>query len=433
MSKKRLLISIGLIIILLTVYIILDRKSSDSNEVFVYSGSGAEDIMISNEYGTMHFTFEAGTWSIANVGYRLDNERLEKLLMVADTLPAARVLNISNKNYGDYGLDIPIAKATIEASGQRLINLKIGENSATKDSYYVSSSIDDAEDKIYLVPAMIIRFFLESPQFYRSPKLFEPGLTDAEFVSILSENDLSYTMIKDSDKQWSFLKPLNYNANYMKIEQLLNKLSLLEAESFRDFSETFEADIIIEIQDVSGNSQKLEFDFQNESEYFSLRTDDLEDTAIVSVDVLTENDLQMNNFLDYSPFSVDIRQVAELEIVMDNTSYKFIQSAYSTNGDTFLLNNKKTDSRSFISLYLNVMTLGAIGWDENFAADEGFSDDFFSISLRGYGKEVYTVSFIERNETSYYMLTDDLSEAFYTDKSKIELVKKWLHRTMNGI
>ncbi len=429
-----LLIVIAIIVGLL-VYLNKEQPLAQDKTLYNYKNNAVEQIRIVSESNEVLFVKKQDEWvMIEPRQYNIDADALYRLENRLKDFLASRILEENTDDLQKYGLDNPKATISFKLNDGTENTLLIGEMTASKVQYYAK---DSAREQIYILGSYDVENFLAPITEFRDRSILEVDIGSINAVSMDTGGIRDYKLVGDDSGTWKMKQPLETDARGDAVDEMLGDILELKIKDFitdnLDEASLYGLEkpaYTMEIGDSKQNTQKIYFGkIDEEEQVIYIKVDDYEEVYTLSLEVFDPRRFKITNFLNEAPLSVAIGDINKVTIIEDDTVVDFNRDT-SKAEDIFTCAGETVNQEDFTTLYVNIMALTAEGYDpENIG---GTPDLTVMLELRD-NEEMIKVEFVKRDDLSYFIIMNGEPRPFYIGERKIDLIKKWRDRILEGI
>ena len=169
-------------------------------------------------------------WQIVSPrAMRADDSTVRSMLTgVGDFNPDVTLDNPASLK--DYGLDPPVAKATLKSKAGTTFTLLIGGKDISGSSAYVKPA---DKNTVYMVASFAVDNLKKTVNDYRDHNFLKTDTVVAQKIKVTRDGKTT-VFEKDKSNNWNITKPIAVKADSGKIRDLLNTVSSLRASEFVD-------------------------------------------------------------------------------------------------------------------------------------------------------------------------------------------------------
>lgn len=181
MKNRRLLISLGLIVVLL-LYIAFSKINKSADIPEIESWVSADDIMVTREKGPLHLYMKDSIWVIGDEAYPADKTKVENMEKEMRDLKITDLISRS-PYYEKYKLtEDKAVRVTVKKEGKIMRDILLGKISSTNRNTYIKFP---DKNEIYLASGDITREFEKEVNELRDMDICEissDSITSVELV-----------------------------------------------------------------------------------------------------------------------------------------------------------------------------------------------------------------------------------------------------------
>ena len=238
---KLIAILIAVIVVFTAAYCIIDKRvttketeqfsSTPIINIFNFDTSNITDLLIVNSDGEFDFAMENNNWvSKSSEQFKFNPYMLNDIANYMSSLQAIEIIVESANDLSLYGLDSPKNIITCTTSDSNKYILEVGNESITKDSYYVKKQ---GENTIYSINYAIGSVFNTSRESLKEIYLFDSLLSDVISVSLEHEGTIAYDVTKSDSLGWIMNEPLYIErTNVAKLSGMIDTIIRINIANF---------------------------------------------------------------------------------------------------------------------------------------------------------------------------------------------------------
>ena len=264
---------------------------------------------------------------VAPVQARADSSRIDSLLSDLEYLKKEGTIkegDLPETVLAAYGLDAPRFSLSVTIGGEER-TLQFGALDAQKDNVYVKLA---DEPTVYLTDDGILRKLDEPVEYFRERRLTELTRYDIDGL-VLASREQTIELAKQEGR-WRLLQPINARASRERIEDLLGKLTDLEADSFvTDKPEDLAAyglDRPVVATTLKKGEEKVKVLFgKTLADRLNIYAKNDAETTVVTlkIDILDELGVTADDFRDRQVTHLVAANVEQLEVKLPKEVVKF--------------------------------------------------------------------------------------------------------------
>lgn len=436
---KRLWIVFALLFVIAVIagvlmYLNKEEPFKEDRTLYSYPDRTVEEIRIVSEQGEIHFVKKQNEWAmISPKPYKIDASMLFSLENRLKNFLVSRILNEDTEDLQRYGLNTPSASIYFRLDDGTENTLLIGEMTASKVQYYAK---DSARELIYILGSYDVENFLRPINEFRDKTLLS---IDPESISVfgLDKADArEYKLVSDDSGKWRIVEPLEIDARGDAVTEIMDNIKKLKIKDFI----TDEADDLsrygldmpgytLNLADAVNKKQSIHFGrFDEDNQIVYINTDNKKEVYTLSLEVFDPRRFKIAEFLNEAPLSVGIAQVSKVVIIERDNAVEFAKDM-TQEGDVFTFGGKEIKQEDFTTLYVNIMALTAEGYDPE---NQGGAPAL-TVILELADSRVIKAEFAERDDLTYFMSVDGEPRPFFIGARKIDLIRRWRDRVLDGI
>lgn len=448
--KIAIIIMAAVIVAAVGIYFIADYfnnksiKEAEEEEqklvMFEFNSEDANKVEINNDGGDFTAEYISGEgWRLTNNDEFVVNESVfSSICTNLASLKATKILE--DKDISKYGLDDPV-KVTVYTKDDSSYTVLVGDATPTYENFY---AMKENDDNIYLISFITGSVLCASKDDLKYRYSYPYSSYEVEHFALWkgSETDenILFSMNKDSNDVWSMDKPYNNDTVYnTQIDTFLTRTSKDEINSF--------------VQENCAESDYSKYGFDDPQYVFEISTED-DYTKIIFGD-LTNNDTEIyglysetgqvvtflsngvttlgyttTDMLNTAIFSADISKVSNVEISMPNkkASLDIISSS-----ESYKLNEKEIgeDGKDlFISFFDSFNNAYYKAKQNDEATPSGDAEITVTYTLTS--NVVTEISYIPIPDSDNYWVNKDGNYTGYTvDKSVISNINSAYEKLEN--
>jgi len=427
-ATKAVLILLVFLAVLITGYYLLIDNSVENDRLFQIEEDEIVRMDIKNNINKTSYIKMKDEWCIEGSDIEIDQDRLALMESQISNIHVDRILQEDIGSLSDYGLEEPALTVGIEEkSGERFI-LKVGEPSVSNTGYY---ALAGNKEGILIIEFDKIGIFTADAMYFKDKQVLDFKSNSINRLEVAFFDAEQYVIELNGEANWEFSQPMIQKARNDRVNEIIAKLMDLRVQEYIDVSNDFSQrcldnpKMVISLKNDSGKIQTLLLGETNEEKntiYAIIK--ETNEAFAISCHQLDMEEMSIGNFIDFAPLSISINNMALLEIQDHGETYRFVKQ--NNQGESiFTLNDNEINTNDFTTLYLNVMSLSAEGYDDN-AYDT--SDIQMSIILSLCGGERIGVEFTYRDQDTCFMVVNNERTPYYLNQGKVQLVRKWLQK-----
>ncbi|NLP25861.1 MAG: DUF4340 domain-containing protein [Clostridiales bacterium] len=427
---KLIAILIAVIVVFTAAYFIIDKRvtkketeqfsSTPIINIFNFDTSNITDLLIINSDGEFDFAMENNNWvSKSSEQFKFNPYMLNDIANYMSSLQAIEIIVESANDLSLYGLDSPKSIITCTTSDSNKYILEVGNESITKDSYYVKKQ---GENTIYSINYAIGSVFNTSRESLKEIYLFDSLLSDVISVSLEHEGTIAYDVTKSDSLGWIMNEPLYIErTNVAKLSGMIDTIIRINIANFiqedlQDYTDYgFDnPSYILEIN-ARNKSEKILFgDMINETGEIYALFNSTKDVVTFYRSQLSFLDVTAEQMIVDTIHTENIYDVSKVEIMADGEITTLIINAnandianakYSYNDIN--INALGDDAvKLFIDFYSSIAGVYFDHIDINTQPDISIEPKISFIYTRKSEPETVTVSFIPKSENTFYAMID---------------------------
>ncbi len=193
------------------------------------AASAIDQLTVKSADGDITTVTKAGEkWQITSpIAADADEGAVVGITRGIGSLEVGRVVAEDATELEQYGLDPPRVELTVKASGDRAArSLLMGDKTATGESLYAMAN---SGRKVFLVPAVADATFNKSTWDLRDKRVLRFDRIAVESVEILAPRHT--VRLTRSDLEWNLTRPLQTEADFGVVSELLTKLATTQMAS----------------------------------------------------------------------------------------------------------------------------------------------------------------------------------------------------------
>ncbi len=439
-SMKKVWIAVILLIVIagiagLIIYLGKEEPFKQDRTLYSYEDREVEEIRIVSGDGEVYFVNKPEGWAMMKPQpYKTDAGVVGSLESRLKDFLASRVLEEDMPDLKTYGLDKPSATISFRLDDGTQNTLLIGDMTASQVQYYAK---DSARDSIYILGSYDVENFLRPVSEFRDRTILEvdTGSINSIGLSIAGKRDF---MLKGDDSgKWELAEPLKTEARGDAVMEMLDDILEVKIKDFvgsgADDMERFglkDPAYTLDIADKNHKTQQISFgNVDEDKQIIYMKSGGSDEVCTLSLELFDPRRFKIAEFLNEAPLSVGIGDVNKVVIIEDGSAVEFTRDTSGAQ-DSFTCGGKAVNMEQFTTLYINIMSLTAEGYD---AANTGGTPHLTVILELKDQSQTITAQFVKRDELSYYMILNGEIRPFFTGERKIDLIKRWRDRILEGI
>lgn len=437
---KRVLIVLVLLIVVggiaaLVFHLDKEEPFKQDRTLFNYVDEEIEEIRISSAHGEVYFIKKPEGWAMIKPHpYKIDAAVIGMLENRLKNFLASRVLEEDTADLKTYGLDNPSAAIRFKLDDGTEKQLFIGEMTASKVQYYAK---DSAKDNIYILGSYDVENFLRPINEFRDRTILEVDTKSINSIALDISGKRDFKLTGEDSGNWRMVEPLDIEARGDAVMEIMEDILSVKIKDFVDIGVDDTARFglkdplyTLEIGDKSRNAQKIYFgNVDEEKQVIYMKSDGSEDICTLSLELFDPRRFKIAEFVSEAPLSVGIGDVNKIVIDEDGLEVEFKRDTSKVE-DSFTCGGKAVDMEQFTELYVNIMSLTAEGYDPD---NKGGTPHLTVILELKDKSQTIKAQFVKRDELSYYMILNAEPRPFFIGERKIELIKRWRDRVLEGI
>lgn len=400
-----------------------DIESSASEaaaeSIIKFNSSDLSELIITNSDGEFGFKKNDNQeWITA------DNSTFNfNQFMLNDIVNYMSVLN-STGSLGEasdlsvYGLDDPVSVIECIMSDSTSYVLEIGNTAISGNEYYVKRGNDN---NIYTVSSDIGETLATSKNTLKDTYMFYAMLKDVDYVKLQKASDVVYEIVKKDDGSWTMTLPIeNDNANIANISDIIDQIIHLNLVSYvaenpteAEYSE-FGLDQPSYVLDVrtADKSRKIVFGRTDEkTNQIYAMFDDTKDVVLFDKSSLSLLDNSSDYVLVGTIHTEKIYDVSKVDVLFngEKTTLEMETEGDSTDNAKYTYNGTKintadSEAKELFEAFYSSIT--GVYIDHVEVAEPSGEPAIQFVYTRKTAPETVTVSFIQKEENSYYAMVD---------------------------
>lgn len=410
------------------------KPSESSKLIYSYEKDSIVEISITAGESKTTFVNNSGQWEMTEPEkYKINKELVDILARKLENLEALRVIEKDSKELGRYGLDKPGLCVNFKLKDGKKKSLLIGVETASKFQNYVK---DGDGSTIYTVTQTDLDCFKNGRTAeFRDRNFLSVDRTKLSSFGLDINKKRELKLVEYEAGKWEFAEPCRVNAKNDAVKDILKGIVQLK---IKDFIEDNPTDLArysldnplytLQLGDKNGKTQTMHFGKADEDmKAVYMMLDDMKGVFTISTEGFVPESIKIGDLLSEAPLSIGIGKVSSITVNNRGIVSKFIRDT-AKEDDIFTLAGKQLNMENFTALYVNLMALTSDGYD---AGNKGESPDL-SVTYELLDNSRITMELTKRNESSYYLTVDGKPMPFYVGSQKVELVRRWLKRTMEN-
>lgn len=423
-------------LVLFLIFLNKEKPFKEEDRVlYSYKDKEVDEIRIEFDNVSISFAKEKGSWVMTKpVPYKIDKDIVGSLENRLKDFLAARVLEEHGRDLDKYGLDTPSGVISFRLNDGTENVLLIGDKTASGIQYYAK---DSARENIYILGSYDVESFLRPYEQFRDRTILAVAPDLINLLSFEANAAGGFRLECDDSGKWRFIEPLEMNARDDAVKEILGSILNIRVKDFiADRAEDLSIygletpQYVLEMHDKNQDSQTIYFGMTDEEKHeIFIRVDDNKEIYTLSIDLFDPGRIKIGDLMAENPLSVSIENVNKVTII-DNDSDVEFERDISAREDLFLYKGKPVNNEYFTALFVNIMALSAEGYDpENPGGRPGLT---VILELKG-NAGLIKADFVKRDDSSYYMTVNDKPRPFFIGARKVDLVKKWKERVLEGM
>jgi len=419
----------------LTMYLNREELFKEDRTLYSYEDREVEEIRIVSEQGELYFVKKPEGWTMVKPKpYKIDPSAVGWLENRLKDFLAARVLNEDNPDLKTYGLDEPDATISFRLDDGTENTLYIGDMTASQVQYFAK---DSARESIYILGSYDVENFLRPVSEFRDKTILEVDAKSINAIGLSIAGERDFMLEGDGSGKWNIVYPLQTEARGDAVVEMLEDIAEIKikefvgsgAEDLERFGLKTPA-FTLELGDKNRSRQTIRFgNVDEEKQVIYMQSAGSEDICTLSLEIFDPRRFKIAEFLNEAPLSVAIDEVNKVTIIEDDSAVEFLRDA-SKAARTFTCGGKAVNMEQFTTLYINIMSLSAEGYDP---ANTGGTPHLTIILELKDKPDPIMVQFVSRDDLSYYMMTNGEPRPFFIAVRKIDLIKRWRDRILEGL
>lgn len=366
-----------------------------------------------------------GGWNLTNNNeFYLNDAIISAICTNMSNLKASKILDSTDTSA--YGFDNPV-KITVSTKDKSSYTVLIGDSTATYENFY---AMKENDDNIYLIDFTIGSILCPSKDALKYTYIYPYSSYDITHFALWkgkeSDNNILFSMNKDSNSDWAMEKPFNDNTVYLsQINDFLTQTSKDEIYSFVQENCT-EADYskygfdnpqyVFEISTAEDKIKVIFGDYtNNDTEFYGLFTETGQ-VVTFATNTITIFNYKTADMLNSPIFSTDISRVTEAEVTISD---KKVVLGIDTDSESYKLNGKivSDDKKDLYISFFNAFNNAYYIYEENSSVPSGNEEIKVKYTLSS--NTVTEISYIPIPETDNYWVLKDGDYTGYTIKKNI--------------
>ncbi len=435
---KNIWIALALLVVIAGIVIALvflnkEQPLKQDRTLYDYKDNVVEEIRIVSGDDEVLFVKEQDEWAMLKPKpYKIDADAVDRLENRLKDFLASRIME-EPEDLEKYGLDIPAATISFKLDDGTQNTLLIGDMTASKVQYYAK---DSAKEQIFILGSYDVESFLCPVSEFRDRSILSVEADSIEAICLDTEKVRDFKIVIDGSDNWRIAEPLEIDARVDAVDEMLGDILELRikdfvAEDTDDMSLYGLEDpaYTLEIADDKQNTQRIYFGkLDEEKQIIYIKLDDSQEVYTLSLEVFDPRRFKIANFLNEAPLSVAIGDVNKATIIAENSVVEFVRDT-SKGEDVFTYKGQEVNTEVFTTLYVNIMALTAEGYD---TGNKGGDPDL-TVMLETSKNETIKTEFVKRDDLSYYFVLNGEPRPFYIGERKIDLIKRWKDRVLEGM
>lgn len=429
-----LLLVIGAIVGIL-VYLNKEKPLEENRTHYSYENNAVEEIRIVSGDAEVLFVKNQGVWTMVKPGkYTIDPDAVSRLENRLKDFLASRVLEEDTQDLQRYGLDKPRAIITFKLDDGTENTLFIGEMTASRVQYYAKDSM---REQVYILGSYDVENFLSPVSEFRDRTLLSVDAGSINRVGLAREDIPDFMLIGDDSGAWNISEPLEGKARGDAVEEMIGDILEMKIKDFIDENPDDPSQYgldkpayTLELGDKKQSMQTIYFGKIDEDKQITyIKTGESDEVYTLSLEAFDPRRFKISNFLDETPLSVAIGEINKVTIIEGDSVVEFERDASKKEEDAFTYLGNPVNTGNFTTLYVNIMALTAEGYDPN---NKGGAAEL-TVILELVDNRVIKEEFVKRDDLSYYMILDGEPRPFYIGERKVELIRWWRDRVLEGL
>jgi hypothetical protein len=435
---RRVIIALVLLVIIagaiwLVIYLNKEEPFKQDRTLYSYEDRSVEEISIVSGTSELSFVKKPEGWAMVKPKpYKIDAGTVGSLENRLKDFLAARVLEEESYDLKTYGLDEPKATITFKLDDGTQNTLFIGEMTASKVQYYAK---DSAREQIYILGSYDVENFLRPVNEFRDRTILKVDPASLSSIGLDISGKRDFKLVTDGSGTWELTEPLRIAARGDAVAEMTNDIQELKIKDFIEADGSLEKyglenpAFTLELAD-SRNAQKIYFgNVDEENQIIYIKNDDSDEICTLSLEAFDPRRFKIAEFLNEAPLSVSIGDVNKVVIIENSSTVEFLRDATKAE-DSFTLDGKAVNMEQFTTLYVDIMALTAEGYDPSNTG--GVPELTVMLELKD-SSETIKAEFVKRDELSYYMVLNGEPRPFFIGERKIDLIRRWRDRILEGI
>lgn len=435
---RRVIIALVLLVIIagaicLVIYLNKEEPFKQDRTLYSYEDRSVEEISIVSGTSELSFVKKPEGWAMVKPKpYKIDAGTVGSLENRLKDFLAARVLEEESYDLKTYGLDEPKATITFKLDDGTQNTLFIGEMTASKVQYYAK---DSAREQIYILGSYDVENFLRPVNEFRDRTILKVDPTSLSSIGLDISGKRDFKLVTDGSGTWELTEPLRTAARGDAVAEMTNDIQELKIKDFIEADGSLEKyglespAFTLELAD-SRNAQKIYFgNVDEDNQIIYIKNDDSDEICTLSLEAFDPRRFKIAEFLNEAPLSVSIGDVNKVVIIENSSTVEFLRDATKAE-DSFTCNGKAVNMEQFTTLYVDIMALTAEGYDPSNTG--GVPELTVMLELKD-SFETIKAEFVKRDELSYYMVLNGEPRPFFIGERKIDLIRRWRDRILEGI
>lgn len=375
-------------------------------------------------------------WHLDGIDASLtESDTISSIANNAISLSASREVDPKNRPLSDFGLDNPIATATVKFSdGTEGYSVSIGKVSPDNSGTYIKVSNND---KVYVVDSHITDAFTFEAIDLGSAQPFAPATFEGDISSYVDESGVlkSFDSITVSGKNFPQKLTIEPYVNDIRttvvsyiittphfryadnadllLSPFSNGISVAGSYSFDMSQENLKKygldnpDLIISI---SINSQVKTFKLSKvDDNYFAVINEDSKQIKKVAVTSLTVANIKTETFYNKWISMEPIKEISNYTVITEGKTYNFdIKYLPDDEENEYVVthNGKKLTARNFQSFYGDFSILKCVDFENDTVSGEPAAVVKYKFTLQG---DEVKIEFYKVSETKYQCFKNGVS------------------------
>lgn len=198
--------------------------------LFTFENAKAKEFTLEPRQGdTIRLVKEAGSWKLeAPTVAPADGTSVDTVLNALNGLSIEEVVAESPAGLADFGLEKPLATATLSLEGQpKPLVLRVGDKAPDGSGLYAKT---DDKPRVFLIASWLQTNFEKKPFDFRDRDLLHLKRDDVRTLEVDGPEG-GFALAKKDDGEWGFTKPVVTRAGRWSVDGLLSTLEGLRFDS----------------------------------------------------------------------------------------------------------------------------------------------------------------------------------------------------------